>query len=34
MIQLFLRANVIVAHPKDARKWKMVAFHKPTRASA
>lgn len=33
MIQLFLRANVIVAHPKDARRWKMVAFHKPTRTS-
>ncbi|KAJ1043655.1 hypothetical protein NDA10_006082 [Ustilago hordei] len=25
MIELFLRANVVVAHPKDSRKWRLVA---------
>ncbi|KAJ1570871.1 hypothetical protein NDA11_005087 [Ustilago hordei] len=33
MIELFLRANVVVAHPKDSRKWRLVAFHKATRSS-
>ena len=31
MIELFLRANIVVAHPKDSRKWRLVGFHKPTR---
>lgn len=34
MIELFIRANIIVAHPKDSRKWRLVAFHKATRSSS
>lgn len=34
MIELFIRANLIVAHPKDSRKWRLVAFHKATRTSS
>lgn len=34
IIELFLRANIVVAHPKDARRWRLVAFHKPTRSSS
>lgn len=34
MIELFIRANIIVAHPKDSRRWRLVAFHKATRMSS
>ncbi|EST05686.1 hypothetical protein PSEUBRA_004693 [Kalmanozyma brasiliensis GHG001] len=34
MIELFIRANIIVAHPKDSRRWRLVAFHKATRGSS
>lgn len=34
MIELFIRANIIVPHPKDARRWRLVAFHKPTRSAS
>ncbi|SPO32046.1 uncharacterized protein UTRI_02603 [Ustilago trichophora] len=33
MIELFLRGNIISAHPKDARRWRLIAFHKATRSS-
>ena len=33
MIELFIRANIVVAHPKDSRKWRLVAFHKATRGN-
>ncbi|GAC99124.1 protein-nucleus import-related protein [Pseudozyma hubeiensis SY62] len=31
MIEFFVRANIIVPHPKDSRRWRLVGFHKPTR---